>query len=344
MKRNRFEFMAVLFLIGLLLTACQKTSPTPEMELTVVPEHPVQLIELAGPVTAARAEVSGMAWCGENLILMPQYPDQYAQDGVGRVFSIPKEQVAAYLAGEIASPIEPQQVLFDTDDLPLSLSGFEGFEAIAFVDDRVYVTIEARQGTGMQGYLLSGTTTADCSAIQLDSETAVALEPQADLSNMSDETIIYYQNDIYTIYEANGLNINPSPVAHCFDEDLTPFGDVPMAQIEYRVTDATMADADGVFWAINYFFPGDTKLIPADDQIAIEYGIGASHQNAEQVERLVAFEITNEGIKLADLPPIYLELTSDEANNWEGLVRMGEGFLLVTDEYPTTILGFVGYD
>jgi hypothetical protein len=341
MKRNRLWTIAILILVCVLLAACQKTTPTLEADLSIVPEHPVQQIELTGPVTAARAEVSGMAWCGESLILMPQYPDRYDQDGVGKVFSIPKDQLAAYLSGESTSPIEPAQIPFDTDDLQMEIGGFEGFEAIAFVGDTVYVTIEARQGAGMLGYLVSGSANADCSAIQLDVETAVALEPQADLSNMSDETIVYYQNDIYTIYEANGLNINPNAVAHCFDKDLAPFGDIPMAQIEYRVTDATTVDPEGLFWAINYFYPGDTKLVPADDQIAIEFGIGESHLIAEQVERLVALQISSEGIQLAGLPPIYLELTGEESNNWEGLVRLGEGFLLVTDEYPTTILGYV---
>ncbi|MDY6873507.1 MAG: hypothetical protein SVR81_06015 [Chloroflexota bacterium] len=342
MKKNLRLCSVSFVVIVFALTACQTATPTAEeIELTILPEHPVQQIELAGPVAAARAEVSGMAWCGESLILMPQYPDQYAEEGIGQVFSIPKSQISGYLSNELVSPIEPMQILFDTDNLPVELGGFEGFEAITFVGDRVYVTIEAREGTGMLGYLVSGSTNADCSEIKLNRETAVTLEPQANLSNMSDETIIYYQNDIYTIYEANGLNINPNPVAHCFDENLVPFGDVPMAQIEYRVTDATTADADGVFWAINYFYPGDTKLIPAEDQIAMDYGIGASHQSAEQVERLIAFQITTEGIKLSDLPPIYLELTSGESNNWEGLARMDNGFLLVTDEYPSTILGYV---
>ncbi len=59
------------------------------------------------------------------------------------------------------------------------------------------------------------------------------------------------------------------------------------------------------------------------------------------MERIIKLQITTDGIQLADVTPIYLTLTSDESNNWEGLVRMNDGFLLVTDEYPTTILGYV---
>jgi hypothetical protein len=43
-----------------------------------------------------------------------------------------------------------------------------------------------------------------------------------------------------------------------------------------------------------------------------------------------------------DGPPIQMELTSDDARNWEGLVRLDErGFLIMTDKFPETILGFV---
>ncbi len=282
-----------------------------------------------------------MAWCGDHLILLPQFPDQFKEDGIGRVFSISKDLISTYLDAESPSPIEPEKVVFDTDGLPKLLSGFEGFEAIAFAGDQALVTIETHQSDGMMGYLVKGHVNSDCSEITLDSETKTELVPQADLSNMSDETILIFGDMIYTIYEANGVNVNPDPVAHEFDLNLAPEGDVPLPNIEYRLTDATTVDNDGTFWAINYFFPGDTKLKPAEDQIELKFGIGLTHQNADQVERLIELQITDDGIQLTDTSPTYLTLTSDEANNWEGLVRLDSGFLLVTDEYPTTILGYV---
>jgi hypothetical protein len=193
----------------------------------------------------------------------------------------------------------------------------------------------------MMGYLLKGTVAEDCSAVTLDPESRQELLPQANLSNMTDETIILDGDRIYTVYEANGINVNPEPTAYGFDFALNPQGTVSFPTIEYRVTDATTVGADGSFWAINYFYPGDTKLKPGDDQLALKYGIGLSHQSAEQVERLVKMSVSDAGIEILDQEPIYLELDSEEAFNWEGLVRMGDGFLIVTDEYPTTILGYV---
>ena len=61
------------------------------------------------------------------------------------------------------------------------------------------------------------------------------------------------------------------------------------------------------------------------------------------VERLLAFQFTEDGIVLAPLAPIQLQLLpDDEARNWEGIARLDErGFLLVTDKFPETILAFV---
>jgi hypothetical protein len=331
--------IAAIFLV--VLAACQAAPTAEAPDLVTLEEHPVTQIELAGPVASSQSEVSGMAWCGDNLILLPQFPDQFKEDGLGRVFSIPKSALSAYLDGDSAAPIEPEKIVFDTAGLPQTLSGFEGFEAIAFDQDVVYVTVETRQAGGMMGYLLKGTVAEDCSAVTLDPESRQELPPQADLSNMTDETIILDGDRIYTVYEANGVNVNPEPTAYVFDLALNPQGTVSFPSIEYRVTDATTVDAAGGFWVINYFYPGDTKLKPGDDQLALNYGIGLSHQTAEQVERLVKMRVLDEGIEILDESPIYLVLDSEEAFNWEGLVRMGDGFLLVTDEYPTTILGYV---
>ena len=341
MKNKSFSILLIGAIGLILLSGCQADQTPEAARLATIAEHPINQINLSGPVASSQAEVSGMAWCGDQLILLPQFPDQFQTDGVGRVFSIDKATLSAYLDGASTAAIEPEQIVFDTAGLPKALSGFEGFEAIAFDQDTVYVTVETRQSDGMLGYILKGAVSGDCSEIVLDPESRQEIPPQADLSNMTDETIVIFGQQVYTFYEANGINVNPKPVAHVFDLDLIPQGTVEFPSIEYRVTDATVTAGDGSFWAINYFYPGDTKLKPGDDQIALSYGIGQTHQTAEQVERIVEMQVTPSGIILLDVAPIYLQLDSEESSNWEGLVRMGEGFLMVTDEYPTTILGYV---
>ena len=341
---KRLRIFGLICLGAMLITACKTAAPAPtEAYLTTV-EHPVTYVELAGPVAAASAEVSAMAWCGDQLILVPQYPSLFINDGQASVFAIPKTMLEAYLSGTSTDPIKPVMIPVDLGDLLDEIDGYEGFEAITFYREDVYLTIESHVWNDMVGYLVRGSVVGDCEGITLDSESAVAIHPQAHLSNLTDETIIVYDERILTVYEANGFIVNPDPVAHEFTLGLEPMGETPFPNIDYRVTDATVPNADGLFWVINYFYPGDTDLKPHIDEIAVEYGLGESHKEMEQVERLVALQITDEGIAFAGIAPIYLELdpSYNDARNWEGLVQFGEGFLLVTDEYPTTILGYVG--
>ena len=88
-------------------------------------------------------------------------------------------------------------------------------------------------------------------------------------------------------------------------------------------------------------------LLPDSDPLVEQYGEGATHQKANQVERLVEFQIEPDGVRLVDAPPIQLELSPfGLPRNWEGIVRLQDGdldgFLLVTDKFPSTQVAFVG--
>ncbi len=119
-------------------------------------------------------------------------------------------------------------------------------------------------------------------------------------------------------------------------------GTTVFPHIPYRITDVTELDSEGRFWAINYNFPKNTRLQTNNDPVTARYGKGATHAVRGGVERLIEFRYEDGGIKLVDQPPIQLRLLPKHLRNWEGIVRVNdEGFLLITDKYPTTILGFV---
>lgn len=334
MKRTIRIILCLVLVFG--LAACKGKEESVSESYEVVEEAEVLEINLTGPIASTQAEVSAMAWCGDWLILVPQYPAMYD----GNVFWISSAELTAYLESDEPEAIEPATIPFDDGGLSEQVSGFEGFEAIAFDGDVFYVTSETRAGDGMLSFLVMGVVEGDCESLTLTPAVQTTVEAQADLSNMSDETILIYQDQVYTIYEANGVNVNPDPVAHVFDLGLESAGELTLPNVEYRITDATTVDDDGIFWAINYFYPGDTMLKPGEDQIAAEFGIGTTHRSAEQVERLVAFQVGEDAITLAGIPPVYLTL-DEETSNWEGIVRFMDGFLLVTDEYPTTRLVYV---
>jgi hypothetical protein len=325
----------------LLLAGCQNVEHAWSSKVETLQEAEIKEILLVGPGSEARSEISGMAWCGDDLILLPQYPDRFQKEDVDQVFAIHQDELHAFLFGESQVGIEPVSIPFDTQGVEALLPGFEGFEAIMFNGDVFYVTVEARDAGEMMGYIITGQVLGDCDALVLYSTSVQQLVPQANLDNMSHETLLYFKDQVYAIYEANGVNVNPSPIAHVFDRQLGMRSVIGVENIEYRVTDAADVDAKGEFWAINYFFPGDTALQPANDWMAKKYGVGKSHLREEAVERLIKLRIDEDGINLVDQQPIYLELLEDDSRNWEGIAQFGDGFLLVTDKFPRTILAYV---
>jgi hypothetical protein len=282
-----------------------------------------------------------MAWYGDHLILLPQYPVHFANGDDGRLFALSRAEIRAFLDGSLAGPLTPREIPLVAPGLAESITNFEGYEAIAFIGDRAFLTIESGAGDPMMGYMVSGNIAPDLSALRLDPATLVELPPAADHSNMTDETLVAAGDRLFTIYEVNGPAYNENPQVQLFDLSSNALGTRPFPRIEYRVTDATEIDSQGRFWALNIYWRGDSRHNPIPDALAIQHGQGPTHARYRLVERLLQFRWTGSRVELTDQPPIQLELTGEE-HNWEGLVRLDDhGFLLVTDEVPGTILGFV---
>ena len=350
------RFVIIFFLFASSCTApTPSPSPTQALAPTAVAASPVPLtattlaqpkeqvvtiIPLSGDLLDKKAEVSGLAWYKDTLIVMPQYPS-WKSSGDGRLFAIPKAEIIAFLDGR-AKTISQKEIPFFASGITQKVKCYQGFEAISFKEDRVYMTIEAEPG-GMMGYLVSGTIKPDLSEIRLDANILIEMKPQADVSNASNESLMLMNDRLISFYEGNGAKLNPKSVGYAFAlPTLEVMPPIPFPNIEYRITDATAADADGKFWAINYFFPSEsTKYKTGEDALAKKFGKGATHAKQLHVERLVEFQYAAGGITLTNTPPIQLQLEND-ARNWEGLVRLeGWGFLIATDEHPKTVLGFV---
>ena len=147
--------------------------------------------------------------------------------------------------------------------------------------------------------------------------------PQADLKNQTYEALLIADNNLLTIYEANGLGKNDFPRAFRFDKELSPQGTLPFPPIEYRITDATELDKNGRFWAVNYY-SGSEKFHADNDPIVDQFGLGSTHSEYDHLERLLEFQLTESGINLSSAPPVQLLLPNDEPRKWEGIVRLDE--------------------
>ena len=359
MNKHTLLTITIVILLILTLSACSNNgnidssssvvatlvAEAPANESGIIIEHDLIEIPLPGELASASMEYSGLAWYKDDLILLPQYPNGIWGNQDGLLYAINQDNLDKFLK-DPTTELAVKSVLFDDGGLSKRLKGFEGFEAIVFIEDSVYMAIETRGGDPMKSFIVKGSIESvegELKAILLDGSSQVELRVQNNNSNASYEALSSDGEFIYAFFEQNGKDQNANPFVLRLDADLENQQEIPLDAISYRVTDATLIDGYGTFWMINYFFPGDTHLAVDEDPISTRYGLGESHQQNEPVERLIKLISTNEGFQLADEPPLYLQLLeNDEARNWEGLVRFGEqGFLVITDKFPDSILGYI---
>lgn len=347
----KIHIITIIILI-LSLVACSSSTFTPIEEKiessypsksdSTLKEYEVVELPIPASIRAASMEFSGLAWYQDWLVLLPQYPNRGAAGNLGSLYAINKSELHSFLERK-TQELDVKTIPFDDQGLYKQLKGFEGFEAIAFIDDKIFLTIETSGGNPMKAFLVSGKVDGELDAIVLDKSSLIEIETQNSSRNASYEALTFDDENIYAIYEQNGTEDNNLPYALMTDAEFSSTETIPIAPINYRITDASMMDAQGYFWAINYFYPGDTHLAVDSDPISETYGLPETHQNSEPVERLVQFQSQEGKFALVNTPPVYLQLLpQDEARNWEGLVLFSDqGFILVTDSFPKTILGLV---
>jgi len=332
-------------LILLTLTfSCKKGNPSP-VETPNAKEVSVHQIYLTGDASIQNAEMSGLTWHNNNLILMPQNPRIYTnQAGTGKFFKLSKTLINNYINGSFTS-LEPYPIL--VHNIPQSIEGFEGFEAIAMKENTVYLIIEVQKDSSMIGYLIKGTINDSTTEISLDTTTLTQIETPVFVTNAAYESIVITHNCILCIYEGNGKNINPTPIVKVFDFNFNSLTSISFPSIEYRITDATVLASDNTFYVINYFYPGDSiSYIPSTDEYSATFGLPGSHNNDARKERLIKLKYTSSSIQKVDTPPVYLELTTNNwSRNWEGIEQLSDKtFLIITDYFPGTVFGYLSLE
>lgn len=300
-------------------------------------EAGLAMLALSGPAAHQDAELSGLAWWNDTLLFLPQYPERFEHS----LFALERAQIERAIDGDHTA-LEPRRVPFVSP--VIDEAEHDGYEAIAIDGDEVFVTLEVSRDdpNAPVGRLFRGRVEGALERVVIDPSPHADLAPQNHISNIAYEALVLTPRSVLAIYETNG-EVNPSPRALELDRaTLAPRGALTMAPLEYRVTDATTMDPSGRFWVMNYHWPGAPWHTGACE-ITQRYGQGESHARCRTVERLVELERTRAGVALTDRPPIQLGAVDDDhPRNWEGVVRLGDrGFLVVTDEYPSTLFAFV---
>ena len=287
-------------------------------------------ITLNGDITNPDQEVSGLAWHNDDLIILPQYPRDV-------IYSIPKVEILEFI-DSTKSTISPKEIKWNSNKIDKKICGFEGFESIAFDNDKVYLTIEAEKWNRNRGYLVKGNINGD--SLKLNKNTLQKVKTPIQLRNITYETILLTNGNVNTIYEVNSATVNEKPYFYQFDKELKKSITKRFPFVEYRITDATEIDSENKFWAINYFWPGDYNLLKPD----LDYKI-SNKKDIKPVERLLEFKLLEDKIIRTERMPINIKLSEfGDSRNWEGIVRLDDiGFLIVTDKFPATILAFIPY-
>ena len=295
-------------------------------------------IPLKGEAAERNLEMSGLAWYGDYLILMPQYVNKEAPG----FYFLSKKQINVWLDGDRSNALSPGKIDLIVPDYNEAIGGFQGFEAICFSGNKAYLVMESKHDGVMHSFLVSGNMDFKKKTLTIIPDRLETINLPVNIKNMGFESILKYKYRLLVFFEANGINVNPKSYAEYYTTALKHKASVSFPNIEYRITDVTEVDGKGRFWALNYFWPGEKKrLMPGEDIIIKNVGEGKTHQQYEHVERLVEYKIKSKEIVRTDTPPIQL-VVEEKSRNWEGLARLDKrGFLMITDEHPRTILAFV---
>jgi hypothetical protein len=294
----------------------------------------VREILLAGEITNPDNEISGMDWYKEQLYLLPE-------NAIDHLFIIPKKQIQEYLLSKNPEAIIPKKIKLISPDYQSLIKGFDGFEAIAFTDDNVILSIEVKtRNNNMTGYIAWGTCNPSTKELYFEKKNLKEVTTPIQIKNMAFESIIIHENDAILLYEANGENLQKNVKHSKISLDDYSLSTIDGFNVEYRITDATTLDSNNKFWCINYFWPGEKdKLKPGKDIYLEDH---SNNNNLKSIERIIELEIKNGVISMTKTKPIQLFSENNASRNWEGIVRYGKNsFLVVTDKYPKMILGLV---
>lgn len=350
-EKNQWKWMLPLLAFLIALNACHRNRQRHAGKAAA--ETAVQQLEFEGKLLDPAAEVSGMAWYGDTLIILPQYPAFPDWGGGGHVYALFKSEILAYLDSPSPAPLSPRPIPFDAPDLNdvIDHEGIQGYEAIVFSPDtksgRAWLTIETEPREGaVVCYVVRAKMAPGLAKLEVETEKMARIPGQSGITNKGEESLFLVSegHEVVAIHEANGVE-GGAAMSHVtiMSEGLNINAHAPFPHIPYRITDATELDAAGRFWVINYLYPESGSMHVTTDSIVERWGQGAKHRRYEHVERLLEIEYSPKGILLTDTPPIQLKLQKAPIN-WEAIVRLeGRGFLLMNDKFggPTTILGFV---
>ncbi|MCG8453450.1 MAG: hypothetical protein MI717_09750 [Spirochaetales bacterium] len=219
------------------------------------------------------------------------------------------------------------------------IDGYEGFEAITFDGDEVYLTIEVDRPNKMLAYIVKGMVTPNGIVV---SPKALRVDVPEQYDNMGLEGLTMYDRKLLALFEVNNEQLPSASSAYLCPKSFEECTPISMQNLEYRVTGLTRPSRSGEIWAINMVVEYYSDMLKSNRKNNPCNEISGAIKN---YPTLVPLNICTEGVFRDMTYPVLCvkpHPAMGDQPNFEGLVRLDDkGFLIITDQYPTTVFGFV---
>ena len=202
-------------------------------------------IPLQGEAADRSLEMSGLAWYGDYLILMPQYVNKKAPG----FYFLSKEKINEWLDGDRSKALKPGKIDLIIPNYDNVIGGYQGFEGLCFSGNKVYLLMESKNDGVMSSYIVAGAMDFKKKRLEIEQGKIEQITPPKNINNMGYESILKHKYRLLVLFEANGININPNANAEYYTTSLKHKESVSFPNVEYRITDVTDIDGKGRFWA-----------------------------------------------------------------------------------------------
>ena len=93
--------------MALFFLGCQNKE---EKRQNILNNREVKILPLKGEISGKKTEISGLTWYKKQLIILPQYPDRFSENSAGALFTIPKEDILAFIDGKSLEEFNPERI------------------------------------------------------------------------------------------------------------------------------------------------------------------------------------------------------------------------------------------
>jgi hypothetical protein len=268
-------------------------------------------IDLTGKPAGPRAELIGMAWYSDTLILLPRIPNFYTPEGHYAVLGISRRAVQDFLRGASSNRLQPISIPLFLPAIPANQLPDLELRSVAFSGAQVFLTAQITTPI-IATLLMQGQVSPGLGKISLVNSIQIPSPIQGNSSSIFGPAVLVAGKRVVLFTEMNGTYNNPSSSASLFDFSLISQGKISFPFLESHLMSVTSPDTQGSFWVLNCIYPSEDQAV------------------LPPAERLVEFHFTEFGIERTESRPISIKRSSPSSHCATGLEKFGnQGFLVI---------------